>query len=271
MIRSVLIEYSILFWFSFSIHWQPSISSSNPAHSCIRDRKRVDFDQYHHPLELYPWRRAPFTRVPGSRHMEEQNQRCFGALYDASKAQHWIAVLKRILRTASDSEMEGLFCGGVLWWVEFFIHPSIYLSHRCFCFYRVLGQSICFHSLICASRKWSETQIWTNEFSLIRFIVVVAGVISISITFFNKAVFAVYDFKAPNMLTFGQIVFSIIFMWGMKNLGWLDYKPFNLEMGQQVRLSIQSRCVVDGRNEKNRIKCGTGDIPWSNIFCFYTN
>jgi len=53
------------------------------------------------------------------------------------------------------------------------------------------------------------------------------GVTSISITFFNKAVFAVYDFNASNFLTLGQIVFSLLFLVIMKRYKMLDFEDFN--------------------------------------------
>eukprot|EP01114_Cavostelium_apophysatum_P021130 TRINITY_DN7281_c0_g1_i1.p1 TRINITY_DN7281_c0_g1~~TRINITY_DN7281_c0_g1_i1.p1 ORF type:complete len:350 (-),score=47.49 TRINITY_DN7281_c0_g1_i1:32-1081(-) len=53
------------------------------------------------------------------------------------------------------------------------------------------------------------------------------GVISITITFFNKAVF-VYGFNASNFLSLGQIIFSIFFLLVMKRMKILDFEDFNI-------------------------------------------
>jgi len=86
------------------------------------------------------------------------------------------------------------------------------------------------------------------------------GVISISITFFNKAVFAVYDFKAPNMLTLGQIIFSLLFMRGLKDMGMLDYKPFNKELGKQLFPLAACFCGM--------VLTGLAALQWVNVPMF---
>jgi len=52
------------------------------------------------------------------------------------------------------------------------------------------------------------------------------GVISVAITFFNKAVF-VYGFNASNALTLGQIIFSIVFLVVMKQMKLLEFEDFS--------------------------------------------
>jgi len=59
------------------------------------------------------------------------------------------------------------------------------------------------------------------------------GVTSISITFFNKAVF-VYGFDASNFLTLGQIVFSLVFLMVMKANKQLDYEDFSVATAQTL-------------------------------------
>lgn len=64
-------------------------------------------------------------------------------------------------------------------------------------------------------------------------VAVLYGVTSISITFFNKAVF-VYGFEASNFLTLGQIVFSLAFLVVMKKYKFLDYEDFNVATAQSL-------------------------------------
>jgi len=68
------------------------------------------------------------------------------------------------------------------------------------------------------------------------------GVISISITFFNKAVFAVYNFEGSNTLTFGQILFALIFLDLMKRKKLLDYEDFNVETAKTLLPLALSFC-----------------------------
>ncbi len=60
------------------------------------------------------------------------------------------------------------------------------------------------------------------------------GTISISITFFNKAVFAVYDFQASNFLTLGQMFFCIIFLYYLKKGKYVEFEDFNVETAKKV-------------------------------------
>ncbi len=61
-----------------------------------------------------------------------------------------------------------------------------------------------------------------------------SGATSVSITFFNKAVFALYKFDASNTLTLGQMIFTLVFLFGMKRAGILEFEDFNLETAKNV-------------------------------------
>jgi len=65
-------------------------------------------------------------------------------------------------------------------------------------------------------------------------VAVLYGVFSISITFFNKAVFAVYQFDASSTLTLGQIVFSLLFLYFMRKGKLLDYEDFNIATAKSL-------------------------------------
>jgi solute carrier family 35 protein len=54
------------------------------------------------------------------------------------------------------------------------------------------------------------------------------GIISISITFFNKAVLSVYNFPYSNTLTLGQMVTALVLMYLMKRFKYISYPDFNL-------------------------------------------
>jgi len=60
------------------------------------------------------------------------------------------------------------------------------------------------------------------------------GVVSIAITFFNKAVFSVYNFGASNFLTLGQTVLSILFLIGMKHYKFISYNDFSVETARKL-------------------------------------
>jgi len=60
------------------------------------------------------------------------------------------------------------------------------------------------------------------------------GTFSISITFFNKAIFELYDFNASNFLTFGQIIVALIFLYTLKKLKYLDFEDFNVETSKTL-------------------------------------
>ena len=68
------------------------------------------------------------------------------------------------------------------------------------------------------------------------------GAISISITFFNKAVLSVYKFNFGNTLMLAQMIASLIFMHFMKKHGLIRYKDFDSRVAKQVR--FQAFCVL---------------------------
>jgi len=74
------------------------------------------------------------------------------------------------------------------------------------------------------------------------------GVTSITITFFNKAVFSTYNFQASNTLTLAQGVFSIVFLIVLKNWRFLDYPDFSPETAKSLVSLSASFCgmVISG-------------------------
>lgn len=62
----------------------------------------------------------------------------------------------------------------------------------------------------------------------------IVGIVSLTITFFNKAVFSSYNFDAANTLTFGQMFFSIIFLEVLRFFNVLQYESFKWETGKKV-------------------------------------
>merc|ERR1711871_1229691 len=60
------------------------------------------------------------------------------------------------------------------------------------------------------------------------------GFISLAITFFNKAVLSVYQFKCPNIMTLGQMIVGTIIIQVGKNLGYLQCDDFELEKAKKV-------------------------------------
>ena len=65
------------------------------------------------------------------------------------------------------------------------------------------------------------------------------GGISISITFFNKAVMSYYEFHFGNALTLAQLVSSLCFMHVMKKMHLIDYKSFNKNIAKQVCSAVK--------------------------------
>lgn len=61
-----------------------------------------------------------------------------------------------------------------------------------------------------------------------------SGVISISITLFNKAVFSWYQFNYSNTLTLAQMVFSILFLLLLRRLGFISFPSFSAETARSV-------------------------------------
>jgi len=60
------------------------------------------------------------------------------------------------------------------------------------------------------------------------------GLISIFITFFNKAVFSLYNFKGSNTLTLGQIIFSILILRLLKSRGTINFPDFNMSIAKSL-------------------------------------
>mmetsp|Transcript_50079 Transcript_50079/g.128902 ORF Transcript_50079/g.128902 Transcript_50079/m.128902 type:complete len:336 (-) Transcript_50079:33-1040(-) len=66
------------------------------------------------------------------------------------------------------------------------------------------------------------------------FAAVLYGVVSISITFFNKAVLSAYDYPYSNVLTLGQMVCAVIFLVLFKNFKLIDYPSFNTQTAKKA-------------------------------------
>jgi len=62
------------------------------------------------------------------------------------------------------------------------------------------------------------------------------GAISISITFFNKAVLSVYEFKFGNALMLAQMIASLCFLPVMRKHGFINYRSFNWDVAKQCFL-----------------------------------
>lgn len=60
------------------------------------------------------------------------------------------------------------------------------------------------------------------------------GATSISITLFNKAVFAVFHFNYPNIMTTLQILVSIFYMYALKRARVLDFGRLSWKTVAQV-------------------------------------
>ena len=64
------------------------------------------------------------------------------------------------------------------------------------------------------------------------------GLISTSITFFNKATLSVYDFPYSNTLTLGQMLFATVALYFMKSTNIITYKDFSFSTAKAVRQHI---------------------------------
>lgn len=62
------------------------------------------------------------------------------------------------------------------------------------------------------------------------------GFTSVSITLFNKAVFAIYHFHYPNLVTTLQILVSITYMWLLRTGGVLKFADVTPQSAQQARV-----------------------------------
>ena len=71
------------------------------------------------------------------------------------------------------------------------------------------------------------------------------GFVSTSITFFNKAVLASYEFKSPNIMTLFQILFSLAFLVSMKSAGRITYPAITTKMAIRVtRLPPSTASII---------------------------
>ena len=60
------------------------------------------------------------------------------------------------------------------------------------------------------------------------------GLVSVSMTLFNKAVFSVYQFNFPNFVTTLQIVISIVYMLVLEKFKVLEIEAISLKTATQV-------------------------------------
>eukprot|EP01098_Paradermamoeba_levis_P007413 TRINITY_DN3063_c0_g3_i3.p1 TRINITY_DN3063_c0_g3~~TRINITY_DN3063_c0_g3_i3.p1 ORF type:complete len:313 (+),score=67.15 TRINITY_DN3063_c0_g3_i3:331-1269(+) len=60
------------------------------------------------------------------------------------------------------------------------------------------------------------------------------GVVSISITFFNRAVFSIWKFNYSNTLTLGQMLFSLVFLVFLKTFRLVSYADFDLKTARMM-------------------------------------
>jgi len=66
-------------------------------------------------------------------------------------------------------------------------------------------------------------------------VAVAYGVISISITIFNKAVLSHYQFPYANTLALGQMFFSLLFLEGMKRTNLIEYPAFSWSTAYKLK------------------------------------
>ncbi|GAB4824177.1 hypothetical protein N2152v2_011223 [Parachlorella kessleri] len=60
------------------------------------------------------------------------------------------------------------------------------------------------------------------------------GLVSTSITLFNRAVFSVYHFNFPSFVTLVQILVSLVYMYALKWGGWVDLGSLSLDTAKRV-------------------------------------
>jgi len=83
-------------------------------------------------------------------------------------------------------------------------------------------------------KKTSKTSGWVDDKWKGFLVALSYGVISVSITFFNKAVLSYYEFPYSNMLTLGQMIFSIVFLVSMKRIGVIKYPDFSWDYAKKL-------------------------------------
>ena len=67
------------------------------------------------------------------------------------------------------------------------------------------------------------------------------GFVSTSITFFNKAVLASYEFKSPNIMTLFQVLFSLVFLVTMKQCRLIQYPSITWQTSIKVTATTATR------------------------------
>lgn len=65
-----------------------------------------------------------------------------------------------------------------------------------------------------------------------------AGLVSTSITLFNRAVFSVYHFNYPSFVTLVQILVSLVYMYGLNWAGWMELGSLSVATARKVRWSL---------------------------------
>jgi len=84
------------------------------------------------------------------------------------------------------------------------------------------------------------------------------GAISIMITLFNKAVFSVYRFPYPNVVTTYQIIISIAYMLLLRRLRWMDIGSFSLKSARQVQILAHPSAL-----QRSRARPCPGEPPYA--------
>eukprot|EP01119_Soliformovum_irregulare_P019350 TRINITY_DN609_c0_g1_i2.p1 TRINITY_DN609_c0_g1~~TRINITY_DN609_c0_g1_i2.p1 ORF type:complete len:315 (+),score=39.46 TRINITY_DN609_c0_g1_i2:147-1091(+) len=89
------------------------------------------------------------------------------------------------------------------------------------------------------------------------FVACMYGIISISITFANKAVFHTWEFGSSNFLTLGQIIFSLVVMALLKQQRMIDYPNFDPIIARKM--------VPLGVAFASMVFTGLAALKWINI------
>ena len=91
------------------------------------------------------------------------------------------------------------------------------------------------------------------------------GLVSISITLFNKAVFSIYKFNYPNLVTTLQIGVSILYLVLLRAAKWMDFDNFKLKTARSVGSLAVSPASGDGAQagQLKHAMCGQAehDMP----------
>ena len=72
------------------------------------------------------------------------------------------------------------------------------------------------------------------------------GFVSTSITFFNKAVLASYEFKSPNIMTLFQVLFSLVFLVSMKQCRLIQYPAITWQTSLKVTAAAAAAASTRG-------------------------